>query len=152
MNIDNLKFFGKVYHHKFIVIQFMNKMIHELISRAEVHDKSKFDEDEFPHYSKITSEFENVPYGTPEATEIREKFKDLFERHAKKNRHHPEFHPNGIDDMTLVDLIELLSDWKASSIRDNNDIMKSIQICGEKYKISPQLLKILENTAKTYMM
>lgn len=51
--------------------------------------------------------------------------------------------------MTLLDLIEMLVDWKASSERHNNgNILKSIEINGNRFGMSPQLIEIFENTAK----
>jgi len=44
--------------------------------------------------------------------------KPAIEHHYKNNRHHPEHFNNGIDEMNLVDLIELLCDWKAASERN----------------------------------
>jgi hypothetical protein len=51
--------------------------------------------------------------------------------------------------MTLLDLIEMLVDWKAASERHNTgNINKSIEVNGERFQMSPQLIKIFENTAK----
>ncbi len=72
-----------------------------------------------------------------------------LKHHYENNEHHPEFHKDGINGMTLIDLIEMLCDWKASSERhENGDIFKSLKINTERFQISPQLLSILENTAK----
>jgi hypothetical protein len=78
---------------------------------------------------------------------IQELDKRAREHHYSKNRHHPEFHKEGIDGMDLFDLIEMLVDWKAATERNKNgNIRKSIDINTERFKISPQLKKILENT------
>jgi hypothetical protein len=50
--------------------------------------------------------------------------------------------------MNLIDLVEMLCDWKAASERHNDgNIRKSIEINASRFTISPQLVKILENTA-----
>ena len=55
--------------------------------------------------------------------------------------------------MNLIDLLELVSDWRAAATRGPGDsIRKSLPILREKYNISPQLLKILENTLKDFNM
>jgi len=55
----------------------------------------------------------------------------------------------GIDRMTLIDIIEMLCDWKAATLRhDNGDIIKSIEINRKRFKISDQLANILINTVK----
>jgi hypothetical protein len=51
--------------------------------------------------------------------------------------------------MNLVDLIEMLADWKASSERQNDgNLRKSLDENAERFKMSPQLTRILENTIK----
>ena len=149
MTFENLKEFAVIYHHKFIVMKFLNEAIRHLIKRAEEHDNSKFSEAELPHLAEVASEIGKHPYGTPEHEEVRKRYAYLYNEHYKQNRHHPEHFANGIDDMTLVDLIELLVDWKAASVKNpNGSIENSIRVGTEKYNISPQLVKILENTAK----
>jgi hypothetical protein len=56
-----------------------------------------------------------------------------------------------VNDMNLVDLIEMFCDWKASSTRHNDgNIRKSIEINGNRFNLSPQLIKIFENTAELF--
>lgn len=53
-----------------------------------------------------------------------------------------------VNDMNLVDLLEMICDWKAASERHNNgNIRKSIEINADRFGMSPQLTKIFENTA-----
>jgi hypothetical protein len=55
---------------------------------------------------------------------------------------------SGIDGMNLIDLIEMICDWKAAGLRhDGGDIFKSIDINKERFGISEQLVQILKNTA-----
>ncbi len=119
MTTDALHFFGKVYHHKFIVLKFLNTMIHDLIRRGETHDDSKFSDDEFDEYVKATQEFQG-PYGTEQNDAVREKYKALFERHARRNSHHPEHYPDGVDGMTLMDIMEMLRYWKKKKVSMEN--------------------------------
>ena len=52
-----------------------------------------------------------------------------------------------INDMTLIDLVEIFCDWKASSERHNDgNIRKSIEVNTDRFGMSPQLVRILENT------
>lgn len=56
---------------------------------------------------------------------------------------------NGINGMSLMDIVEMLCDWKAASERHNDgDIMKSIEINKTRFGISDQMTAILINTAK----
>lgn len=154
MTIIEAKEFAAVHHHKFVFLKFLTPMIQDLMNRGVDHDNSKFDDDEFPGLIAAMEDIKKYPYGTPEYEEMRKKHAKPFTAHYKKNRHHPEFHPNGIDDMNLVDLIEMICDWKAASMRAENggNIYNSIKIATEKYNPSPQLVKILENTAKAYKL
>lgn len=53
-----------------------------------------------------------------------------------------------MNDMNLLDVVEMLCDWKAASERHNDgNIRKSITINANRFNMSPQLVKILENTA-----
>jgi len=61
------------------------------------------------------------------------------------------YEPNKLEHMNLVDLIELLADWKAASERNKNGcIYNSIEINSYRYNICPQVRKILENTVREY--
>ena len=76
-----------------------------------------------------------------------EDMKPALDHHYANNSHHPEHFKNGIDDMSLIDLLELLADWKGSTLRNKNgNIRKSLEINKERFKISDQLYNILNNT------
>lgn len=52
-----------------------------------------------------------------------------------------------VNDMNLLDVLEMLIDWKAASTRHNNgNIRKSIEHNANRFGLSPQLVKIMENT------
>jgi hypothetical protein len=94
----------------------------ELIKRAEVHDASKFDSDERIPYVWLTEYHRRRRNGEPfeYPAGIEEQVRAAVEHHVKSNRHHPEFHllPN---DMTEVDLIELVCDWTAMAQEFDQD-------------------------------
>jgi len=72
-----------------------------------------------------------------------------LDHHYENNRHHPDHFKNGIQDMNLVDLIEMICDWKAATLRHNNgNIFKSIEISQERFKFSDEIKQILLNTAE----
>lgn len=55
----------------------------------------------------------------------------------------------GLHGMSLLDLIEMLCDWKAATLRhDDGDIRKSIDICQKRFGFSNELRRIFENTIK----
>lgn len=141
----------ETYKHTCAVRKYLNLFIKKIIDRSEVHDDSKFEEPELSGFAEFTDKLGQIEYGSPEYAEQLRILRPTLEHHYSKNRHHAEFHKNGINDMTLVDLIELLSDWGAATERmANGNIRKSIDINAQRYNISPQLKQILENTVKEY--
>lgn len=139
--------------HKHIreVAKYVNIFIKDLIDRSETHDDSKFEEPELSIFAKNIEKLDKVEYGSSEYKELLEEVKPAIEHHYSKNRHHPEHWPNGINDFTLADLIEMLCDWKAATMRNKNgNIRNSIEVNTKRYKINPQLRKILENTVREY--
>ena len=64
------------------------------------------------------------------------------------NRHHPEHWKQGVKDMTLMELLEMLADWIAASKRNpNGDILASIDKNQERFGYSDELKVILKQTA-----
>lgn len=130
---------------------FLNLFIQDLIERGQYHDSSKFEEPELSVFAKYTPELGKVEYGSQEYKDLLLKVKVATDHHYSRNRHHPEHWPNGIENMTLVDLIEMLSDWKAATERNKDgNIRKSISINSQKYKFPPELRTIFENTVREY--
>lgn len=75
--------------------------------------------------------------------------KPALDHHYAHNRHHPECHADGVNDMTLIDLIEMVCDWTASAKRNaSGDVRKGLDFNAERFGISPQLLRIIKNTVE----
>lgn len=126
-------------------------MIRELDKRAQEHDASKFEEPERSIYAKALHKLAGTSYGTPEYQQLMDESKIAIDHHWAHNRHHPEHWPKGLEDMDFVDLMELLSDWTAATKRNKNgNIHKSISVNTSRYNLSPQLVKIMENTVNRY--
>lgn len=131
------------------VRNYINLAISNLIKRAEKHDQSKLESPEVELFTEFTPKLASCTYGSEEYNQFKKEMSVALEHHYANNRHHPEHYKNGINDMTLMDLIEMLLDWKAASERHNNgNILKSIEINGSRFEMSPQLIRIFENTAK----
>lgn len=116
--------------------------------RGELHDASKLQEPEAAGYAEMPRAFQGKPYGTPEYMAVIEMFRPVVEHHYANNSHHPEHWPNGVSDMSLLDVIEMLCDWYVASKRKGADFEESIQKSVERFGIDPQLASILKNTAK----
>jgi hypothetical protein len=137
--------------HIHMVRELLHKMILELDERARKHDQSKLENPEAETFGEYTPLLAETEYGTKEYDELLEKVKPALEHHYANNRHHPEHWPNGINDMTLLDLIEMLADWAAATKRNKNgNIRKSIEINAERFGMSEQLTKIFENTVREH--
>lgn len=135
--------------HVRTVTYLINEIIRLLLERAEGHDKSKQEEPELAVFTEYTPKLAESTYGSEEYNQFLKEMGDALEHHYAVNRHHPQHYPNGIDDMTLVDLIEMFCDWKAAAMRHNNgNLLKSIEINSKRFNMSQQLTKIFENTAK----
>lgn len=121
----------------------------ELMKRAKNHDDSKLKDPEKPFFDSETPKLAGLTYGTPEYEESKRIIKPALDHHYAHNSHHPEHYKEGINDFDLFDLIEMFFDWKASSERHNDgNILKSIEKNADRFGIPPQLVRILNNTAK----
>jgi hypothetical protein len=148
MNEKIYKCKSETYEHIKEVSKNINIVIRELMHRGEVHDNSKFQEEELLVFANANL-LKDIQYDSPEYRENLKQLEPAIQHHHAKNRHHPEHWVNGIDEMNLIDLIELVADWRAATKRNKNgNILKSIELNTQKYNISPQLRKILENTVK----
>lgn len=124
------------------------KAINELVDRARTHDNSKLENPELEIFANVP-DLSKIEYGSQAYKESLECVRPAIEHHYACNRHHAEHWANGFNDMSLIDLIELLADWKAATLRQKNgNLLKSIELNAERYKLSPQLRQILENTAR----
>lgn len=125
----------------------LHDMVSDLEKRSIVHDLSKFQDPEFSVFCSTRPEFKKVNYGTPEYEAVTEKAREGVEHHHAHNRHHTAYHENGIDDMNLMDIIEMLADWRAASRRSPDlSFADSLPKAFEKYKIEPALQKTILNT------
>uniref|UniRef100_A0A6H2A625 Uncharacterized protein n=1 Tax=viral metagenome TaxID=1070528 RepID=A0A6H2A625_9ZZZZ len=140
-------------NHSRNVLRFMNIIIHELTKRAEVHDKSKLLSPEKEIFDEYTPKLKTSTYGSDEYKEFLKGMGDGLKHHYSVNRHHPEHFDDGINDMNLLDIMEMLCDWKAATLRHNDgDIYKSLEINASRFGVKKQLLRILQNTVKDMVM
>lgn len=127
----------------------LNLAIRNLLDRGERHDQSKLESPEVEIFTEHTPSLGPSTFGSAEYEQRKKDMKVALDHHYANNRHHPEHHKNGVDDMTLIDLVEMLVDWKAASERHNDgNIKKSIEHNGNHFKMSAQLIRIFENTAR----
>lgn len=156
----------------------LRKVTDNLHNRSTYHDDSKLKEPEKSIFDEYTPKLKTTTYGSSEYKKYLQEMKVALDHHYKKNSHHPEhyvsFECNGcfalyeidqpycgvcgysqfterpdISRMSLLDLVEMICDWKAATERHaDGDIIKSLDINKKRFLISNQLNKILLNTIK----
>ena len=123
----------------------------KMTMRGIEHDKSKLEEPELSYFAEANSRLAGLSYGSDEYKKNLEDLKPALDHHYSRNGHHIQHYQNGINDMNLIDVIEMLCDWKASTLRQHDgNLLKSIEINAENFKINKQLKQILINTAKLF--
>jgi len=133
------------------VVKFVNIIVRHLQKRSVDHDATKMNSPELELFTEYTEKLAGCTYGSDEYKKFLDGLKPALDHHYAKNRHHPEHYPNGINDMTLVDLVEMFCDWKAATLRHNDgNILKSIEYNAKRFNIDPQLAKIFQNTAELF--
>jgi hypothetical protein len=137
--------------HSLRVGELMGQPIRELTTRSTQHDRSKTEDPELATFNEFTPKLKHSTYGSDEYKGFLASMKVGLDHHYASNRHHPEHFANGVNGMTLVDLIEMLADWRAATERhDNGSLINSLAIQQKRFGISDQLNEILWNTARHF--
>lgn len=120
-----------------------------LEARGIAHDASKLVEPEKSGFDVLTFKLAELAYGSDAYRAALREAKPTIDHHYAHNTHHPEHWPDGITGMSLLDVVEMLCDWKAASARTKQgSIAQSLAHNKERFGISDQLAAILENTVK----
>jgi hypothetical protein len=136
--------------HRMRVRELLALAVRRLTNRGNDHDASKFNETEWPIFAEFTPMLKDLKYGSPDYHRALEGMKPALGDHYARERHHPEHFPNGVRDMNLFDLIEMLCDWKAAGERHDppNNIFRSIQQNMDRFKMPLGLVMLLRRTAR----
>ena len=131
------------------VRKYIRFMIDKIDMRGVKHDASKLESPEVEVFAEYTPKLNSTTFGSEDYYANLEHMKSALDHHYASNRHHPEHFVNGINDMTLVDILEMFCDWKASTLRHNDgNLLKSIETNAERFHMDGQLKQILINTAR----
>lgn len=137
--------------HSQRVGELMAQAITELVDRAMRHDRSKTEDPELAVFNEFTPKLRDSTYGSDEYKGFLDAMGDGLAHHYAHNRHHPEHFENGVDDMTLVDVLEMLADWKAATERHaDGDLARSLTIQAERFGIGAGVMALLWNTANHF--
>jgi hypothetical protein len=133
--------------HIGMVKVFIDGVRSRLKERAANHDKTKLQSPEAEIFQEYTPKLKGTTYGSDEYKEFLKEMDVALSHHYEENSHHPEHYKKGLEDMNLLDVFEMLCDWKAATLRHNDgDIKKSIEINSKRFKIPAKLSKIMQNT------
>jgi hypothetical protein len=144
---------------------YLKVVISKLQQRADDHDQSKLSSPEVEIFDEFTPKLADVEYGSEEYESFRVSMDAALEHHYAANSHHPEHYSRGIEGMSLLDLLEMIVDWKAASERHNrppapaspgranapeydSSIVRSVRINQERFGYSDELKAILLNTVR----
>lgn len=118
--------------------------------RSAKHDLSKLEEPEKSTFDACALKLKAMAYGSDEYKTALAELKPALDHHYAANSHHPEHYANGVDGMSLFDVLEMLLDWKAATerMKDGGDIRRSLEINRDRFKLTPQLESILANTIR----
>jgi hypothetical protein len=136
--------------HTLRVAELMSQLTHELLERSLRHDLSKTVPPELDTYNEFVPRLRATRYGTSEQQALVAAMGEGLRHHFAHNRHHPEHFTNGVNDMTLIDLLEMFVDWRAAAERNprDDDFGRGLELNLRRYAIAPQLGDILTNTAR----
>lgn len=121
----------------------------ELQFRAVEHDDSKFSAEEFDVFARETPTLRGMTYGSPQYKAAIDRLGPALRHHYERNDHHPEHFPlRGILCMDLVQLIEMLADWKAATERHaDGSLAKSIAGNAKRFGYGDDMIYLLAKTA-----
>lgn len=137
------------YAHMATVREYLLKVAHLLTMRGHDHDLSKLEEPEKSVFDLITPKLRELTYDSPEYKSSLAEMGEALEHHYQVNDHHPEHFENGIADMDLIQVMEMLCDWKAATLRHaDGDLRKSIEQNADRFGYFEEMRALLLNTAE----
>ena len=129
------------------------KYINELLDRKANHDKTKLEYPEKQEFDKCTPKLKELTYGSLEYQQNLYILRNALAHHYRYNRHHPEHFGNGIYGMSIMDLTEMICDWKASSERQNDgNVFDGIEKSSQRFNYDKKMVKVLSNTVQKYFI
>ena len=139
----------KTMRHIETVRNYLQAAQRELMWRSQNHDQSKLESPEVEIFEIYTSKLRGTTYGSDEYKKHMKEMKVAIDHHNSVNRHHPEYFENGLEEMNLFDLMEMIIDWRCAGLRHaDGDILKSLEINKKRFGMSDELHDILLRTIK----
>jgi hypothetical protein len=131
------------------VRELLEAVISNLHYRASVHDASKLRDPEKAVFDEYTPKLRDTTYGSDEYKTFLDGMGEGLNHHYAANDHHPEHWQHGVQDMDLLQVIEMLADWKAATLRHaDGSLSRSITQNAERFGYGIEFYRLLWNTAK----
>ena len=128
--------------HRFWVIYYCFKFCCRIMKNAFLHDLSKYSWGESKYFAKTIFDLKHSTYGTPEYKEMLDRISPAIKHHTSINNHHPEFYKNN-KDIKIIEMIEMICDWKSATRRHaNGNIFKSLEINEKRFNFDGNQMKI----------
>ena len=136
------------WEHIHKVQRYLLGCVSELVGRAHRHDQSKLVDPEVSVFDEFTPKLRDSTYGSDEYKAYLVGMGEGLAHHYEINDHHPEHFDGGIADMDLLQVLEMLCDWKAATERHaDGDLGRSIKQNAERFGYGPELEQLLTTTA-----
>lgn len=138
--------------HRMQVAAMLERVATELRNRQKNHDKSKLAEPELSGYTAMIPQISKYPRGSEEQKRVFARFKHIIDHHYRNNRHHAQFFKNGIKDMNLVDVFEMICDWCSAAYQREGarDMVKVVAGNKDWMGFSDEFEAVLENTVRDF--
>jgi hypothetical protein len=139
------------YEHISQVRERLLAVAYALIERAHMHDASKLEAPERAVFDEYTPRLRDSTYGSDEYKTFLLGMGEGLKHHYKVNDHHPEHFSGGVQDMNLVQVIEMLADWKAATLRHaDGSLQRSIIQNADRFGYGKEFMALLLNTASYF--
>jgi len=133
-----------VIEHMRKVAYWLQRFYDALISRSKYHDNSKLQNpQEKAMFDIWTPKLKEFKFGSDEYKAALVEMGKGLKLHYEANRHHPEHYENGINGMTLIDVVEMVADWMAAAQAKGNFV--DLDYLSNRFGLSEQLVKIIAN-------
>ncbi len=129
----------------------LGEIVSALQCRALCHDQSKLVSPEVETFDEYTPKLKDSTYGSDEYKAFLAGMGEGLEHHYDVNDHHPEHFDDGIHAMNLVQMVEMLCDWKAATMRHaDGDLRRSIEQNAERFGYGGEITGLLLSTAESF--
>lgn len=118
-----------------------------VLYRAICHDNSKLYPPELIIFANAPARPYDVSYGSPKYYKNLSNLSGALLHHYSHNRHHPEHYDKGIRGMSLLDLVEMVSDWQAAlNSHMGTSVQEIITNSQQRFGMSDDLSAVLSNS------